>query len=1319
MATASSGATVGAPPPETGAHNAAAGSGAGGGGPAGSATFKKSLTPEAPGSSSQPGLLTIKKIGHRGVDSTGETTYKKTTSSALKGAIQLGITHTVGSLSTKPERDVLMQDFYVVESIFFPGEGSNLTPAHHYNDFRFKTYAPVAFRYFRELFGIRPDDYLYSLCSEPLIELCNSGASGSIFYVSSDDEFIIKTVQHKEAEFLQKLLPGYYMNLNQNPRTLLPKFYGLYCVQAGGKNIRIVVMNNLLPRSVRMQARYDLKGSTYKRRASPKERDKTFPTFKDLDFLQDLPDGLLLDTDMYCALCKTLQRDCLVLQSFKIMDYSLLVSIHNMEHAQRERAPADPCGPAADTRKPAAQKALYSTAMESIQGEARRGGTVETDDQMGGIPARNHRGERLLLYIGIIDVLQSYRFMKKLEHSWKALVHDGVSGGGRAGIPLPRTQFQCTGRASTPSGSSASCARRFSRKSLVSGPPPAGSPHPHRGPRGPPGPISSGRLLFLPRGSTPRPGMSLPLPPTVTPPNRPVAGGERAEPAPVSPPPSVALQVKPSPSKKSRTGTSLPRRPGPGGNATSQPPTDDPDTAAAVARAQLTTEADVEPGVHLGRPDLLPHTPPVEEGNSDSAATTLSTSSLGSGALNSPTNSSPTAFGPRLDPSPSVWAGAGPPRFPPARLTPPASRSASPGPPLAESPPDLAGPLLDAPESEFSHVSAGAAGSEEVTPTLPAPDQGSSSLRKVPRYRPHPGRCREPPGPAAHHPAVPPGPPPSPSEGTRPAGPPPLRAPLSPEEEDDSEATRVGRGGRPPRPQTPREVESGVPAGQRSRGLDPRPRDTRATPPDSLHRPFPSAPSPETPFTSPVPRTDPSPASLGRLGLRDYNSQRAARPAVGGTGTSGPAGDYNSQRAARPAAGPEVGRAGAANGGRACWRGPLGGEGAKMVLESTMVCVDNSEYMRNGDFLPTRLQAQQDAVNIVCHSKTRSHPENNVGLLTLANDCEVLTTLTPDTGRILSKLHTVQPKGRITFCTGIRVAHLALKHRQGKNHKMRIIAFVGSPVEDNEKDLVKLAKRLKKEKVNVDIINFGEEEANTDKLTTFINTLNGKDGTGSHLVTVPPGPSLADALISSPILAGEGGAMLGLGASDFEFGVDPSADPELALALRVSMEEQRQRQEEEARRAAAASAAEAGIATAGADDSDDALLKMTMGQPEMGRRGLPDLSSMTEEEQIAYAMQMSLQGAEFGQAEAADLDPSSAMDTSEPVKEEDDYDVMQDPEFLQSVLESLPGVDPNNEAIRNAMGSLGSQPPKDGKKDGRKEDNEDDEEEEEEEEEKE
>lgn len=71
-------------------------------------------------------------------------------------------------------------------------------------------------------------------------------------------------------------------------------------------------MNNLLPRAVRMHLKYDMKGSTYKRRASAKERERAVPTFKDLDFIQDLPDGLLLEPDNYNALSKTIQRDCLV-----------------------------------------------------------------------------------------------------------------------------------------------------------------------------------------------------------------------------------------------------------------------------------------------------------------------------------------------------------------------------------------------------------------------------------------------------------------------------------------------------------------------------------------------------------------------------------------------------------------------------------------------------------------------------------------------------------------------------------------------------------------------------------------------------------------------------------------------------------------------------------------------------------------------------------------------------------------------------------------------------------------------------------------------
>lgn len=46
--------------------------------------------------------------------------------------------------------------------------------------------------------------------------------------------------------------------------------------------------------------------------------------------------------------------------------------------------------------------------------------------RVGGIPARNQRGERLFLYIGIIDILQNYRMAKKLEHTFKSMLHEGV-----------------------------------------------------------------------------------------------------------------------------------------------------------------------------------------------------------------------------------------------------------------------------------------------------------------------------------------------------------------------------------------------------------------------------------------------------------------------------------------------------------------------------------------------------------------------------------------------------------------------------------------------------------------------------------------------------------------------------------------------------------------------------------------------------------------------------------------------------------------------------------------------------------------------------
>ena len=47
------------------------------------------------------------------------------------------------------------------------------------------------------------------------------------------------------------------------------------------------------------------------------------------------PDGITLTTDIYQNLMNSIQRDCRVLESFKIMDYSLLIGIHNIDQVRK------------------------------------------------------------------------------------------------------------------------------------------------------------------------------------------------------------------------------------------------------------------------------------------------------------------------------------------------------------------------------------------------------------------------------------------------------------------------------------------------------------------------------------------------------------------------------------------------------------------------------------------------------------------------------------------------------------------------------------------------------------------------------------------------------------------------------------------------------------------------------------------------------------------------------------------------------------------------------------------------------------------------
>lgn len=117
--------------------------------------------------------------------------------------------------------------------------------------------------------------------------------------------------------------------------------------------------------------------------------------------MEQHPEGLGLDAGVYTALLKTIERDCRVLESFKIIDYSLLLGVHNVDRAEREG---------------------------DVGGGPGSGGGP-------GIPARDASGDRLLLFLGIIDILQNYRLRKRLEHTFKSILADG--GGGSVSVHAP------------------------------------------------------------------------------------------------------------------------------------------------------------------------------------------------------------------------------------------------------------------------------------------------------------------------------------------------------------------------------------------------------------------------------------------------------------------------------------------------------------------------------------------------------------------------------------------------------------------------------------------------------------------------------------------------------------------------------------------------------------------------------------------------------------------------------------------------------------------------------------------------------------------
>ncbi|KAE8684384.1 Phosphatidylinositol 4-phosphate 5-kinase 2 [Hibiscus syriacus] len=138
--------------------------------------------------------------------------------------LQLGIRYSVGKHALML-RVLKPTDFDPKEKFWmrFPSEGSKLTPPHQSAEFWWKDYCQspfaigrislvlgfpfVCLRHLRELFQVDPADYMLAICgNDALRELSSLGKSGSFFYLTQDDRFLIKTVKKSEVKVSCQLI---------------------------------------------------------------------------------------------------------------------------------------------------------------------------------------------------------------------------------------------------------------------------------------------------------------------------------------------------------------------------------------------------------------------------------------------------------------------------------------------------------------------------------------------------------------------------------------------------------------------------------------------------------------------------------------------------------------------------------------------------------------------------------------------------------------------------------------------------------------------------------------------------------------------------------------------------------------------------------------------------------------------------------------------------------------------------------------------------------------------------------------------------------
>ncbi|GMK56953.1 hypothetical protein CspeluHIS016_0307930 [Cutaneotrichosporon spelunceum] len=370
-----------------------------------------------------------------------------------------GIRVAVSRCQAKIRRPLTEDDYYARHKYSFDMLGNELTPSARY-DFKFKDYAPWVFRELRDdHFHLDPADYLLSLTAKYILsEIGSPGKSGSFFYYSRDYRFIIKTISHREHNFLRSILKDYHEHVRANPHTLLSRFYGLHRVKMPrGRKIHFVIMNNLFPPHRDVHETYDLKGSAFGREY-PEEEAKNNPraVLKDINWVNR---GRTFEfgPEKRALFTEQLRRDMEFLKRINVMDYSLLVGIHNMERGNRDNLRLtklrvfnpETSKSGVVHRKPSAikshseahsvRRAVNRSDPKSMldasvnmrlpeEGAPDRRHFIFYQDE-GGMQATDEQNMPMdiIYYLGIIDICTPYNFGKKVEHAWKSVTENPLT----------------------------------------------------------------------------------------------------------------------------------------------------------------------------------------------------------------------------------------------------------------------------------------------------------------------------------------------------------------------------------------------------------------------------------------------------------------------------------------------------------------------------------------------------------------------------------------------------------------------------------------------------------------------------------------------------------------------------------------------------------------------------------------------------------------------------------------------------------------------------------------------------------------------------